>query len=613
MGRIAVHSWVRVCAPGIILGAAAAMAALINTTPNDFFEPGTQVGALVFPIVPSSDCSVCHGYYDVDQEPYTRWAASMMAQSARDPVFWAAVAIANQDMEGIGTFCIKCHSPGGWLAGNATPADGSALTTIDLDGVNCNACHRLVDPIFERGNPSEDEAILARLGTAIPTDPHNGQFVMDPEDRRRGPRDLEDFFWHSWLESPHHRQSAVCASCHEVSNPAFTRQPDGTYLLGPLDTPHPTNLKGDEFPIERTFSEWAASAYARGPIDSGGRFGGNNPLVSSCQDCHMPKTEGYACNEVFSPVFRSDLALHDFNGANTWVLKAVRNLYPDAQTGLSEQSVNDALARTTAMLQAACDLELSQEQPTQLNVRIVNYAGHKLPTGYPEGRRMWINVRFLDHVGNLVSEHGAYDLATATLDASDTKVYEAKLGLDEAMSTLTGIPTGPSFRMALVNVRLFDNRIPPIGFTNAALEAAGAEPVGQVYADGQHWDDTEFWIPPGATRAQVAVYFQTTSREYIEFLRDENRTNSTGQVAHDQWLLTGRSEPVAMASSLVELAIPGDLNGDGKVDQQDLGILLADFGCRAGVGLCPGDADGDGKVDQQDLGLLLAYFGTGVR
>jgi hypothetical protein len=55
-------------------------------------------------------------------------------------------------------------------------------------------------------------------------------------------------------------------------------------------------------------------------------------------------------------------------------------------------------------------------------------------------------------------------------------------------------------------------------------------------------------------------------------------------------------------------AIPGDLNGDGRVDLVDLGILLADFGCQP-PGPCPGDVDGDGDTDLADLGILLANFG----
>lgn len=45
---------------------------------------------------------------------------------------------------------------------------------------------------------------------------------------------------------------------------------------------------------------------------------------------------------------------------------------------------------------------------------------------------------------------------------------------------------------------------------------------------------------------------------------------------------------------------PGDLNGDHRVDESDLGILLQAWQTTAG-----GDADGDGDTDESDLGLLL--------
>jgi len=54
---------------------------------------------------------------------------------------------------------------------------------------------------------------------------------------------------------------------------------------------------------------------------------------------------------------------------------------------------------------------------------------------------------------------------------------------------------------------------------------------------------------------------------------------------------------------------PGDLNGDGCVDQADLGILLADWGCTGGD--CPGDCDNDGDTDHSDLGVLLTHWGEG--
>ncbi len=52
--------------------------------------------------------------------------------------------------------------------------------------------------------------------------------------------------------------------------------------------------------------------------------------------------------------------------------------------------------------------------------------------------------------------------------------------------------------------------------------------------------------------------------------------------------------------------ILGDLNGDGCVDQSDLGILLAAYGNDDG-----GDIDGDGDTDQADLGTLLGNYGQG--
>ena len=52
------------------IGVAIAVAGL-NTTKSDFFSPGTQPGALVDTVPSAILCSYCHGYYDVNVEPYT--------------------------------------------------------------------------------------------------------------------------------------------------------------------------------------------------------------------------------------------------------------------------------------------------------------------------------------------------------------------------------------------------------------------------------------------------------------------------------------------------------------------------------------------------------------
>jgi hypothetical protein len=53
---------------------------------------------------------------------------------------------------------------------------------------------------------------------------------------------------------------------------------------------------------------------------------------------------------------------------------------------------------------------------------------------------------------------------------------------------------------------------------------------------------------------------------------------------------------------------PGDANGDGKVDINDLTIVLANFG-RTGMIWSQGEFTGDGTVDVNDLTIVLANFG----
>ena len=84
--------------------------------------------------------------------------------------------------------------------------------------------------------------------------------------------------------------------------------------------------------------------------------------------------------------------------------------------------------------------------------------------------------------------------------------------------------------------------------------------------------------------------------------------------ATDDYKINGpkyATETVAIGQSMngvwrdgaVPPELPGDLNGDGKVDVTDLNLLLANY---QGTGL--GDIDGNDKVDVTDLNLLLANY-----
>jgi autotransporter-associated beta strand protein len=60
------------------------------------------------------------------------------------------------------------------------------------------------------------------------------------------------------------------------------------------------------------------------------------------------------------------------------------------------------------------------------------------------------------------------------------------------------------------------------------------------------------------------------------------------------------------------VAITGDVNGDGIVDYQDLGIMAGNWNMTSGADLSMGDLNGDGAVDYQDLGIMAGNWNYGV-
>ena len=520
----------------------------VPTTLNDFFLPGSQPlqsGTFNSP----NQCDNCHGGYDTNAEPAFTWRGSMMAHSMRDPLFEASMVIANQDAEFSGDLCIRCHSPGGWLEGRSTPTDGSALTAIDREGVQCHVCHKMMDPL------STDQTDLTYINSmSNPTTVHgNGMYVIDSEDIRRGPyQNVQSN--HATLFSEFHTNSKMCATCHDVSNPAFSKQPDGTYMPNTLGQPAPSFDTYELFPVERTYSEWEMSAYNSVSGVQSDVFGGNLTHVISCQDCHMKEVTGKGSNKNYTPV-RNDLGQHDLTGGNTFIPLLVKELYPDE---VDQDAIDAGIVRARYMLQNAATLNINAtaiQEGFDVEVEIINETGHKLPSGYPEGRRMWIHLVAYDDNDNVVFESGAYDYETAVLTQSGTKIYEAKLGISPEVAAIANAngsgtyQSGESFHFVLNNQVVKDNRIPPRGFTNANFEAIQAAPVAYSYEDGAYSDITHYEVPSDTYKVEVELFYQTVSKEYIEFLRDQNITNNKGQELYDLWVAHGKSTPELMVES----------------------------------------------------------------
>jgi hypothetical protein len=603
---------VAVCAGALVAGAAAGMARrwfdpFFQMTLRDFHLPGTQVGAVgTDTIWPSTSCTVCHGDYDVDNDHGATWSGSLMGLAGKDPLFYAQMTTANQDVANAGYYCLRCHVPMSFVTGHALQADGSTLDDVDRDGVTCHFCHSMVDPIYRPGiSPPQDQAILAALPGGPPAFYGNAMFVLDPTGTRRGPY-TDASLAHNTIYSPFHLSGNMCGTCHEVGNVAVTRQPDGTYRYNAIDEPTPVQDPAHQFPLERTFSEWRLSAFANGGVDMGGRFGGEGAgVVSTCQDCHMPRTTAQGC--FFGPT-RPGMKRHEFAGAAAQVLDLIAAFTADDWT-VDQAAIARGRAASVSMLQRAASLAVWADGGLA-RVRITNESGHKLPTGHIEGRRVWVNVRFLDGAGSPVGERGRYDLDTATLEEHTTTVYEMHVGLSEFAAAMTGLQPGPTGRMALADTIVKDSRIPPRGFTNAAFEAAGAPVVEHHYADGQYWDDLAFPIPRGTARIVATAYYQNTPRQYIEMLRDNNHTDQWGQVLHNLWVQTGRGAPIAMTSHAVDVpaSCPADWNRDGAFTSADVTQFVLSWFDSLDHHTMGGDLDGDGRVAPRDIAMFVRQW-----
>jgi hypothetical protein len=597
------------CAAMIVLICPAfALADPLPTTLRDFHVSGTQFGdANLYAFQPARNCETCHSGTGGSGEPTASWKGSLMANGGRDPLFFAQLATANQDVANVGYFCLRCHVPMAVVSGNALVADGSTLSDRDREGVDCHFCHAMVDPDYQPGtSPPRDADVLAAL-ESVPAFTGNAMFVLDPDAVRRGPRtDAEPS--HDLLVSPYHRSSALCGTCHDVGNVAVSRQADGSYRYNALDTPPESEDLATHFPLERTYTEWKLSAFASDGVDMGGRFGGEGGgVVSTCQDCHMPVRAGQACN--IGPE-RADLRSHDFAGASSWVLDIMGRYYAD-DPDVDPEALAVGMAAANDMLTRAASLDLAQDAGGVLRARVINESGHKLPTGHIEGRRAWVQVRLRDAAGNLLREYGGYDPASAELDEAGTVVYEMAVGLSDAAAEISRQPAGRTTHMALADTIVKDTRIPPRGFDNARYAAAGAPVVGRPYTDGQYWDDAHFWIPQAAVSAEVSVLYQTVTRHYIEALRDGNQSDHWGQTLHALWEQSGRAAPITMATATIALDgfLRSDFNGNGILDAEDIARFSQ---CLAG-GEDPetcraGDFNGDGIIDCTDAAALEASW-----
>ncbi len=534
------------------------VALVVSPAHAQIFQPGTQplgapTGAITTLIQASQPCHTCHGGIDDtdDYEPYESWRGALMASAGRDPVFRAALAIAEVDNHDAADFCVRCHSPEAWLRGRSEvpdydPSVATALDrprlrsddpahppTDDLDGVACMVCHRSTDP-------TDAQLFNARL--VLGDGAVNGELRFGPYSYAAGVEPGHPTSMSSFLPT-----SRLCGQCHDITSPVLMGH--RAEVSGVVDT-------GRSFAIERTFSEWRASAFA--------------VRSQTCQSCHMPVVDHavqVASFGSFPDTLRTGVSRHDLLGAASWQLRAIAAHIPDTAPGVAVNLYSNA-DRIDTFMRGAASVDIMASAlagaSASATVRVTNHTGHKLPTGYPEGRRMWLEIDVLDDTGRSVAGSARYDAATGMLEAdAQARTYEALLGVRQTDGTVT-----PGFHFVLSDTLVLDTRIPPEGFAPAAADDDA--PLGRDYTDAttgayHHYDDVRYSLAglcgTGTLRLRARLRYQATTREYMEYLRDHAPASadpvlagmSFGQIAFQAWSEHGGATPIEMASAMVDL------------------------------------------------------------
>ena len=418
------------------------------------------------------------------------WRASMMANSARDPYWQAAVRRETLDhpeaTEAIEAQCSRCHMPMANASAGYDGGTGSVFTNLPVargadgepalaaDGVSCTVCHR----ISPEGLGTEDSFSGGFLIDA--TTPPAGRPVFGPFEPDTGGAGI----MHSATgfrpeEGGHVQSSELCASCHTLVTHAV----------------RPGGAKGPAFPEQVPYLEWQASSYA------GDR---------SCQDCHMPEVEEDVPVTMVLGRARPEVSRHVFKGGNFFMLRMLSRYREELGVEALPRELESAAARTVEHLTtstATVEVTGAEVRDGRLvaDVEVRNQAGHKFPTAYPS-RRAWLHVMVTDGGGSKVFESGAFspDGSVAGDDHDEdgsryephhteirspgqVQVYQAVMA-DAAGNVTTGLASAEAW--------VKDNRLLPNGFNTAAAGERAA-------VRGAARSDADFG--PGGDRVRYSV------------------------------------------------------------------------------------------------------------
>jgi hypothetical protein len=435
------------------------------------------------------------------------WRAGVMANSSRDPYWQAAVSREIADhpevRAEIEDTCSTCHMPMSRFTARAgggmgqifahLPFGGSAQKPEPLaeDGVSCSLCHQI-----ESNGFGKKESFNG--GFAIDLSLPAGQRrEYGPFEVRRGlDRIMQSATQFVPSESPHVKESELCATCHTLYTDAYR----GREVIA-------------RFPEQVPYLEWAHSAFRE---------------TQSCQSCHMPVVDSPAPIASVLGFERADFAQHTFFGGN-FLLLALLNLHRDElAVPALPQELDRMRSGTVDFLQTkTATVHLTNrgraKDRVEVDVAVQNLTGHKLPTAYPS-RRVWIHFTASDAKGRVVFESGrlrddgsivgnandadprAYEPHYQRIERADqVQIYEPILATAQGAVTTALLSTTQYAK---------DNRLLPDGFDKRTAGAdfaviGGARDDPDFIGGGDHVTyAVESSGAPGPLRIEVELWYQ---------------------------------------------------------------------------------------------------------
>jgi hypothetical protein len=291
----------------------------------------------------SGICSNCHG------SSFGEWDGSMHSNADNDFFYQAMLHEYGVAAEAQGLspeFCSRCHTPVGVVSFEIPPLDGSHLSEVSKEGVQCDFCHSVVE--------SE------RIG--------NAPYILDPGDVKWGNRANAESTSHDTEAHEFYNESTYCGMCHNIN--------------------HPVN----NLTLAATYTEWEESPYAEEGV--------------TCQACHMtPGIINFEENPgkaASTGPEREHVYTHYFVGANAFVTDIMGE-------GRHEKRAIEYLQHAAEIKVKAPDSAEPNEN-IEVEVKITNIgAGHKIPTGVTEDREMWLELIVEDSEGRGLYHSGALD------------------------------------------------------------------------------------------------------------------------------------------------------------------------------------------------------------